>query len=361
MSLERQIPEWYPLSKKERRKRRAQQARQEKHRLSRRQAIRKGIILFAGLSATTGGGIAVWQVASVGHGRREQSGIAAMSEETKGLHEDYQRNEGKLAQVLERTDLAMQWLSESLVPRLLAYSDDDRARLLAPIDIYKVNQANPNRNKYIFLRSDLERRGNKALKLAVQIPLQDLRHFYFQLLEEESFAGGFSPPDRTVYINEQFTPSNLFDVLVLYHELEHVRHDTEFRRRLTTQQAFDNYLRFYTIRGGGKRPRIIGAWEQEAYLKEILVMNAILDGRVRRDVINNSFDVNDYLRQLNASASNTKSVEFLFRISKSIYESGSTLTNFAPAYADMINVHYRRDRGFDIYQLNQSGILEYLP
>lgn len=90
-------------------------------------------------------------------------------------------------------------------------------------------------------------------------------------------------------------------------------------------------------------------------------MDAILDGRVRRDVINNSFDINDYLRQLNASASSTKSVEFLFRISKSIYESGSNLTNYAPAYADMINAHYRRDRGFDIYQLNQSGTLEYLP
>lgn len=335
-------------------------AQEELERIDRREALKRLGLWLAGASVTVGGGLTLWQVSSRGNGSTDQPGIAPMSSETRGLYGDYQRNETKLAQVLERTDVGINWLRDNLTPRLEAYSETDIASLLAPIDIYDANKANPNRNKYLFLKRDLETRGDVALEAGIQTPLQDVRHFLFQLLGDLPLAAGFSPPDKTVSLNKQFDPNNLFDVLVLYHELEHVRQDTEVRRRLTTEQSFGSYMRFYTL-GRDEKPRIIGAWEQEAYLKEIFVMNALMDGRVKTDAARNTFDVNEYLKALRAPAERRASVELLLSIAKTIYNSGSSLTNFAPAYADTINNYYRRDRGSDIYRLNPEGKLELIP
>lgn len=329
-------------------------------RIGRREALKRFGLWVAGTLVTVGGGVALWQLSSRGNGSTDQPGIVPMSSETRRLYEDYQRNETKLAQVLERTDVGINWLRNNLTPRLEAYPESDIASLLAPIDIYDANKANPNRNKYLFLKRDLETRGDAALKTGIQTPLQDIRHFLFQLLGDVPLAAGFSPPDKTVSLNKQFDPNNLFDVLVLYHELEHVRQDTEVRKRLTTAQSFDSYMRFYTL-GRGEKPRIIGAWEQEAYLKEIFILNALMDGRVKTDAVRNSFDVNEYLKALRAPAERRGSVELLLDIAKTIYNSGSSLTNLAPTYADTINNYYRRDRGSDIYRLNPEGKLELIP
>ncbi len=149
-------------------------------------------------------------------------------------------------------------------------------------------------------------------------------------------------------------------MLVLYHELVHVGQDTEFRRGITTPRALDDYMNFYRT-DRSRRPRVIGAWEHEAYLKEIFVMNALMDGRVKRDAENSSFNADEYLRALNTPPSMKQAVEMLFGFAQAIYNSNSNLSNIAPAYADIVNTHYRRDQGYDIYRLTSEKQLELVP
>lgn len=133
---------------------------------------------------------------------------------------------------------------------------------------------------------------------------------------------------------------------MLYHELVHVNQDTMLR----PHQA---YGLLYGPQIPGERMRIIGSFEQEAYLKEVLIWDALTEGQLK-DSITGKVDRNKLLRQLGARPHQWDTIAQIIGTARKIYETETTLRNFHPDYANFINKKYYRAR-YDVFDLTPEG------
>lgn len=268
--------------------------------------------------------------------------------------ETYREDEQKIDNILQQTDQAIDIFSQKLSAKLEALSLEQRMALLSPLDTYNHNRLNPERNKARFLRIDLEQRVEDALRSSTQYSLPDYRYFFVNLLKGQSMAASFSPVDRTIDINERFSASNMLDALELYHELTHVEQDAQTRTRLPTQEHLRRYQEFYTVSHGSPM-RIIGAFEQEAYIKEILVLDLLMDGRLKHDATQGGIDLNLYVRQLGIRSQQRDEMEIILKIANEMFRSGSSTAYIAPSFADYINRLYR-NQGYGIYEIKDGKV-----
>jgi len=345
-----------PLTRKELRQlelqRRQQENRERQKLISRREFLKK---LFVAGGVLLGGGI-VWQI---GSRREEQPRPATPPLSLDSLKRDYQDKELRLNSVLERVDQAFVSLEETLHGKLQSISEEDRAALMAPIETYKVNKKNIQRNKYSILISDLEARGEGSLRSPTELHITDLNYFFIQLIEDKTnVAAAFAPISRTVHLNGRFDPNNLLDALVVYHEIEHARQDAQVRMGLDTPQRKLEYNSFYTT-GPGQRGRIIGAFEQEAYLKEVMVLDLLTDGRLREDAYKGKLDIDFYQQRLNVQQDQREILRFVLDGARIVYTSDTSLKSYAPSFVNFMNQQYK-NRDFEIYAVNNNR-LERVP
>lgn len=345
------------LSKNQLRKLRASQRKEERERqqtlVSRREFITRASLIGLGAAGALGAaGFVAWQIGARTE-RKQPPPTPTVPPDLDTLRRQYQDREKRLEEVLGKTDKATDYLQKELEGKLQAYSAGDRIALVVPLDVYRINRANPFRNKYKLLLKDLAERGQQALTTEGGIRIDDLAYFSAGLLEgKANLAAGFEPATRSINLGEGFSPDNLLDILILYHELEHAHQDTLVRSSLDTREKANIYYNFYTI-APRQRQRIVGAFEQEAYLKEAMVLDALTDGQLKKDVTSGRVDVDQYMQRLKARPDQRELLEVVLNGAKVAFTSGTTLTAFSREYADFINQNYR-NIGYDIYALNNN-------
>lgn len=325
------------LSKKDKRDalraNRAQQLQAELRSNSRRQFLTR-----AGLGVLTlaGAGTGVWKYFdNQAQYQREQTEAldSAIKEYTVG---------SKLADVIiSEADKGFANLSQRLSGKLTGYTPEEQQSLLAPIELHDANRANSVRNYYTFLLHDLEARGAKALKEPGFYSPEDPGYYFFKDLPEgQQFVGDFQPITRRMGVSPNFKGDNFYDVLVAYHETEHARQDTQRRAKFIQAGQWNVYLGLVNPELG----IIVGNDEQEAYLKESMVFDALTDGKLRRDIAAGDIDVDWYVKFLNARPEQRVFVHSEIQIAREALTSGSTLKSFTPGYKQFVNLQYRSAR-----------------
>lgn len=293
--------------------------------------------------------------------RRMGRGVRAREETAHDVYRrllrEYSRNEEMMRGLLPRLDRAIHALKKDISGKLQQHQLEDEYGLLDPLTVYEHNKSNPYRNRYAVLRRDLQQRGVIAIQEPSGFTIDDVMYFSLALLkDDEGFAAAFEPSGRTLRVSDRFSLSNLLDVVVSYHELDHALQDGQVRKNLRSQEEEESYHRFYSPIPG-TRPRIVGVFEQQAYLKELFVTDLLTDGRFKADMLTGTAQVDDYVQQLRARPSQRGIVEVLIQLGERAFSTGSTPDSIHPDFASLVNTKYR-DAGFDIYEIGSSGSLQ---
>lgn len=338
-------PENVRLSRKElKRQRQAARKQAEQNAITRREFLRKSVFAVGSLIGLGIAG-AAWQIGSR---------LLESPEKAKGLEgyqEQHKKDETSLAKAIKEIDQAMELLEKQTALQ---------GALKTPFDSYNNNRRNPHRNIYTFLLKDLETRGESALVNPAVFRLEDPNYFFMRLLEGRvNVAGSFSPSARTMHLGDNVSSQNLFDGLVIYHEVEHARQDFELRRFLTNPGLKNRYDSFYSGSPGDK-PRIIVSYEYQAYAKEIEVLNLLTDGALKNDSLAGMPSVENYRRKLNARPDQKEPIDAILQLAPIYYSSGSNIDRYTPEYTQALNKLYIM-QGYSLYTLTDPTTLDIKP
>lgn len=330
----------------------------KKKAFTKRQFINK---LAIGGGAIAGLGIvgAVWQLGS--RLTPPQETPVEKPETLDEVREQHKKDEAVLARSIQAVDQIMTTLDQLSTPRLASLPSNQMNALRSPIDIYRNNIRNPNRNSYTFLLADLDKRGEDALKTPATLMLADRSFFFMRLLEGRvNMAETFSPTERTLHLSENVSSVNLFDALVIYHECEHARQDSVVRGFLTSTQLKQKYDSFYTANGPSDRPRILVLFEYQAYAKEIELLNVLTDGKLKQDSQTGVFNIEEYRKGLNALPNQTEAIDVTLRLGQIYYSTGSSLDSYSEAFNQKLNQIYS-EQGYNLYTLTDVSRFEVKP
>lgn len=341
-----------PSRKELKRKRREAREQAEQNAITRREFLRKSVIAVGSLIGLGIAG-AVWQIGS----RLLESPKAKGLE---GYREQHKKDETLLAKAIKEIDQAMDLLEKQMALKITGSPTALQDALKTPFNGYNHNRENLNRNTYTFLLKDLETRGEPALLNPAVFRLEDTNYFFMRLLEGRvNVAGSFSPSARTLHLGDNVSSQNLFDALVIFHEVEHARQDFELRRSLTNPGLKNRYDSFYSGSPGDK-PRIIISYEYQAYAKEIEALNLLTDGALKNNSQTGISNVEDYRRKLNARPDQKEPINAILQLASIYYSSGSTIDRYTPTYTQALNKLYIM-QGYSLYTLTDPATLDIKP
>ncbi len=326
--------------------RRANRQLEEKRKRNSRRAFIRNVLIVGGIVvAGRTAGVSLL----VGNNREDDNKLTA--------------EKAKIDATIRKLDNGMDRLEEMVSEKLIGPLSSQQALLLRPFQLYRANKNNVRRNKKV-LEIEVEAtrvaRGSNEASSPYQI--EDSSYFFIDIYDKSIKAeAAYAPADKTLYANESFSPSRLFDLLVLYHEMFHALQDTDIRRTFQSQVEIDRYLDFFDKDPDDKH-KIVGLAEQQAYLAEIMVLNLLTDGELERDVTPGVTDelVTSYANQLGVGEFGEPGVKFLLDAANAIYTTGTTMLDIKPGYANFIDNEYR-ELGWDIYGLTDTGELIHLP
>lgn len=281
-------------------------------------------------------------------------------------------DEGATDEVYTKLDEALGQLYDKLVKHDKIVGNE-KALLLRPLQLFRINRNNPNRNRNIMERAAIatEESGGKG---PFEFRNSEVEYFSIDVKRNSAkapdafnqSAAAYSFPERTFLVDPNFDPNNKLHWLIAYHELVHVSQDTGFRRQLDSgdPQALQNAEFFYGT-GGGTRPRVLGLAEQQAFIAELTVMDILTGGNLRADAISYSPEtstalLDSYMVKLNARPQERQTVDMLLQFADRMYTSNTNMSNIDNGFATYLNGKYR-DGGFDVYEYGLGGIIQPIP
>lgn len=330
------------ISRSERRQMARQQAKQERseQRTMSRRSFLSIVVPAAGLG-TVAAGYGIW-VYLTDQESKERELARVKDEET--------RSQKATEAIIFQTDRGFSALYERLKGKLEEYSPEDRQALLAPIALYDLNRANQSRNHSSILLNDLNNRGIAALETPTFQGLENLGYFFIQDKPQAmQFVGAFDPLSRNLMLSPQFRGDNFYDILIAYHETEHARQDAERRASFIASNQWGLYMNLHEPRNG----LIVVKDEYQAYIKEVLVFNALTEGKLKKDILASTVDVEWYMDFLNTDSQQKKLVESEIEIARKVFTSGSDLHNFTAGFKNFVNNQYPRQTLVDILPGNR--------
>jgi len=168
---------------------------------------------------------------------------------------------------------------ELALSKLAKLPDDEmRANLVMPFDLFETNRLNnPNRNIYSWIKK------LQAENTAGRAEISDRRFFNYGVQGvdawgqkmEQDFLASFTQATRTIYLKVGLKKSDLFGMLVFYHEMVHCLQDTSLRFSIDSDEKEKTYQEIII----GDKPTIIIDFELEAYFYELMLLDQLLDGQ----------------------------------------------------------------------------------
>lgn len=259
--------------------------------------------------------------------------------------------------LISRVDQGMNNLYTVLLSK--ATTPSQIGELSEPIIFYKANTANPDRNSSQAILQDLERRGPAAVNQPQLVIPNNDSFFYIAPFRRANsvhanFEAAFSILSKTLEINQNFDPENLYDDLIAYHESEHARGDAILRKTLRNQGKLDSYI-FDLSRLSGNS--IIGFYsESDAFLKQIALLDLISNGQLTRDLQTSIPPTNKYATLLHTRPEQNKSLTDLLGVAWMAKQTGAKPGGQNFSFAESINQNYASD-GFDIYDIKDGKLV----
>lgn len=148
--------------------------------------------------------------------------------------------------------------------------------MLETLEIVKINRGNMQRN-YAKLLVDITKDGRMSVK-------NPNYFFYDTLTDLGNECAVYSPPKKTIGLKPEFNPTNRVDMVIFFHEMQHVIQDNRVRYNLKSKEEFDKYMAFFTARStSGERAAILDD-EVIAYALEIELINLLSDEYLKNQV-----------------------------------------------------------------------------
>lgn len=239
----------------------------------------------------------------------------------------------KLDKVIVEVESSLNNLQKEVSGKLAKLPDAaEREKLEEAFKLAEINKENPNKNYLRLLEA--QRTNNSG------IFRQDNINYFSYDIDNSEMAATYLAPMRKVQIRADFDKDNLLDALVLYHEFQHVMHDTLVRSRLDSKEKFEAYLGAYTAKRGKMVVPIIG--EGTAYAHEIEMLDLLLDGALKSNV---PVDPVVVQKKLKATPQQMGTVKLLIALAGQYYGSGSSLKRgLRHSYLDKIASYYDASR-----------------
>lgn len=334
----------------------------EERRIAKEEAQRQEVMgRRAFLAKFIGAGVAFGgAVIGVGTMRREDASApkpsAPFTPDIKKLEQMYVELEAKATNVHERTVQGMQRLEQQVRPYLDTLPPDSRAFLEFPFEQVRVNEQNPNWNRYSVMLEDVRSRGEEVLGSARGFTQADIRYFMYAVgdktLESTGFVASFEATSRSLILSEHLEAESLIDDLVIYHELVHAGQDVQIRMTLNSeedQQAFLAFMDPMSELNPGEKARINGLLETDAYMAELSLLNALTKGSLAKDVSDGAVNPDDYIERLAAkSDTDRRTVMFLIDMAKVYFKGGIVSEENIQSLQKAVEETYRQ-RGATIY------------
>lgn len=246
-----------------------------------------------------------------------------------------------------------------LEPKIEAISNDGiQKNLQLPFLLIKLNQQNPYKNHLTLLRQSSQLVGQDGLFCQ-----DDINYFSYDFSSDQSqnrpiipaLPFSFCPAERVVRASPIIGQQNVFDFLILYHELVHASQDTDDRAALQTQKQFDFYRDFYAFQPGQK-PRIIIDYEVAAYAFEFEIFNLLVDGELKKSADSGQVDIASLAEKIRLRPDQRQDFNLTCQLALNYFSHGLNGTKVTEEFFDDVKVHYQKI-GYAIFTIAESGEL----
>lgn len=257
----------------------------------------------------------------------------------------------KTDELIAKIEKGFKRFEKEVLPKIKAIpSDWLKDELLGPFNIFNANLSNPNKNT---LRHSAELKAERQTTFMPQNP----EYFgYIAKKAYENTPAAFSVIDRTMLISPDIDPENIFDMLILYHELVHVIQDTIARTQLPRETYED-----FNIPKPGEKSRIIIDYEVHAYARQIELANVLLNDQLRQIAASGESiepHINGLFRAMGIDISKYGAAQKLIEFSQIYFPEGMVDGQPSQKFFDAMIAHHRNIHGTELYRLNPSGVLE---
>jgi hypothetical protein len=204
--------------------------------------------------------------------------------------------EKELWELIEKTAQGFLEFAEIARAKIQEYIDDEQLRELldVPFRLLERNMQSGEKSMLTFLRihQPLPQLGENPAFNVYQ--LENCNTFLFNIITPGVAAAAsytthdidiecyncYTVPERAIYLNRDMNPSNVLDMLSLYHELVHVGQDNAARSHIQCKEAFANYLLFHVVTKNRPSNTYIDT-EWVAYAMGLELLNVIVDNQLR--------------------------------------------------------------------------------
>lgn len=361
MSAERKRPSMKELSA-------AKKAAEERKAQERQKVTRRNFLagLFASGLAVAGGVLMTRRESQESQSAEAQPLLPTV----EGLKKEYTEQEAKVERILERVRQGLQRLETRTAAHREQYPPEFQEMLQAPFAIRQANEQNPAQNRYTVLRNDLEQRGEAALTTSQIAPTTDLRFFSYGLTESDrtpqGFIATFEGFSRTLRVSEHLEEESVVDDLVIYHELVHAIQDSYIRSTAQSAEdaaAYQLYNDPSSLMKPGEAPPLwVNGWhETEAYLAELLMMNAVSEGRLLEEVRSGDVDASTYYALFGATSETDRSViQSLVGFSRVLFAGGQVTNENVESLQRAVEEAYKSQGGTIVNWRTLSDLRDFL-
>lgn len=216
-----------------------------------------------------------------------------------------------------------------------------------PISLEQINRHNPLRNLYALKGRELAKSRNLYADGSVYV--EDIRHFFYAILDPSITAqAAYAPVEKSLYLSSKFNPDSLLDSAIKIHEMVHVAQDIRDRTTLPT----DVYLGF--LRNNKQPKTAVRLYEATAYAIEVVTLDLMLGGRLKRDLTSNTFSVDEYTKLLGARSDQKGTIVTISNLGREFFGSGSTLERLSETYLRYVTRIYQ-EQGFSVFDRTPNG------
>ncbi|OGK21840.1 hypothetical protein A3C23_00640 [Candidatus Roizmanbacteria bacterium RIFCSPHIGHO2_02_FULL_37_13b] len=272
-----------------------------------------------------------------------------------------QDKEVRVEELIEQLDRSLAGLKEKIANNTV-YSAEITQRLLAPLELYERNKANPNRNKAAQRRQDFEA-GRESASQNITLNITDPDAFAIDITEQPdpSIVAEYKASDSTLVLRPDFEPGSNLSVLVAYHELVHAYQDQQLKQSVVDGDSIA--MRIYVNRrakSAGSDKRAIILDEAEAYIMQTYSFNILSQGQLQQDAASGSISGDKYQESLHVSQHDRYKLDFFLQIADSMFDSSTTLDYTAPEFTQFMVEHHRQ-QGRVPYDIDSAGNLQPMP
>ncbi len=248
---------------------------------------------------------------------------------------------------IEQIESSFLHLGERLEPEITKIGDPKiREELRLPFDVVKVNLTNEYRD-FRKLEELAQKMPDRMVKQA------NINYFSFRFNPHSvGVAASFVPIERCVCIDSTFDTNNIFDLVVLYHELRHVVQDTLHRVSIKTDRDFEQYQNFLTAKAGEKT-RILLVDETTAYAYELELLNLISKGQLKTQASDPGFNGTWFRSQFAIRDDQLGVADVLAELSVLYFPEGLRQSALPKQFVRRVAERYWQ-MGYDLFILHQG-------